>query len=160
MAIGDDYTIERLEKRIEALEEMLRITGMEKIEPKKWPQVGDEYHWVADDGEGNTFNWSDSMVGRARKERGLIFRTEAEALAYDRKRVITEKLRKMAGGFVPDWGDDEQDKYYIFYNHSMQEFVWACDNYTEVLGTIYFASKTDAIEDMGDELYELWGVEK
>lgn len=56
-------------------------------------------------------------------QRGLAFKTEEEARQYDKERILLFKLHKWAemknGDWEPEWSDINENKYYIYYDHSM-----------------------------------------
>lgn len=107
--------------------------------------------------------WSDNEFHRERFDQGVIFLTLDEAeLASDRNKVETT-LRRMTKGFQPDWGNGNQEKNYIFFDHS-EEMVLTDLTYRadEIPGIIIFKDKEDteaAIAEVGkEELKRVYGV--
>lgn len=81
---------------------------------------------------------------------------KADTLARD-KQIAMTKFRRLAKGFVPDWGDDLQHKGYILYDH--QNALWVSDCFyatqTQTPGIVYFATRQDALDAitaMGDDM--------
>ena len=73
------------------------------------------------------------------KSTGNYFETKEEAekyLAYLKAKAI---IKKDAKGFKPDWEDEEQPKYYGYWNFKEHEPEWSV-NYITKIANIYFKS--------------------
>ena len=98
-------------------------------------------------------------------QRGLAFKTRAEAEQFDKERILINKLKKWAkkynGGWTPNWKDENEKRYFVEYDN---------DNRCENLGfnsyiTINPFSKlpifksreitVQFIEEFGDEIKEV-----
>lgn len=123
-------TNEELQQQIEQLEQQikdLKVKLKEKAEKKAYEvEVPTDiylYYTVNDCGEIRplsvyTFQDRDELY-----KRGLTFKTKEEAEQFDKERILINKLKKWAeehnGGWTPDWSDINENKYYIYYDHSM-----------------------------------------
>jgi len=87
---------------------------------------------------------------------GNAFPTREAAEKELKRRIVTQKLRELAGGFVPDWGNILQKKYFLVRDHINQRWI---PNYVytdfQVIGVVYFQHKETleaAIATFGAEL--------
>lgn len=86
---------------------------------------------------------------------GNCFKTREGAELYKKRLIVTQKLKELACGFVPDWSNRNQVKYYIFYDHQLNRFcsTWTYDQ--QLPNTVYLATKEQAEqakEILGDDL--------
>lgn len=93
----------------------------EKIEEKKYggrvPKHGDEYWAVISDGSILKDIWSDMGVDKGKFESGSAFWTREEAEKELKRRIAYVILKEDTKGFVPNWADKDQPKYYAAYNY-------------------------------------------
>ena len=78
-----------------------------------------------------------------------VYRTQEEAeLARDKQKAIVAcwKWAQENAPFEPDWGDDEQDKYYVYFFHDSHKVDWATDLLVQSQFTLpYFKSLQDCV---------------
>ena len=74
---------------------------------------------------------------------GNHFETEAEAELCKQKLIAYQTIKDDTKGFKPDWGNENQYKYYVEYEHSFDELMTNCDIFRQNL-TIYFETEEDA----------------
>ncbi len=140
MNINDE--IKELKQRIAELEELAK-------EEQEFPQDGEEY-WYVDD-EGNTFNekWDGLDFEEYRLAIGGIFKTKDQAqFAVERLKVEAE-LRKFSRPFK----GDNQNYCIELCSPYTTVTTYAYEQY-QVQGVIYFDSKEkakQAIESVGEE---------
>lgn len=74
----------------------------------EWPQYGDEY-WYIDDEEVVDGTWTDHQLDHIRRDRGIVFRTEAEANLADRQRIARTAIHRWIAENAErvDWTDGE-----------------------------------------------------
>lgn len=119
-----------LEQEVKRLEEQikdLKIKLEEKAEKKPYevevPEDLEDYFYV--DETGIIYKLSVYVEAEQIKilNRGLAFKTVEEAQQYDKERILLFKLHKWAemknGDWEPEWSDINENKYYIYYDHSM-----------------------------------------
>ena len=69
--------------------------------------------------------------------------------------TVMDRLKQMAGGFVPDWDDENQTKWYILHENSIKEWSVGFVTTTKSPGVVYFRTAHDAqaaIDELGEEL--------
>lgn len=98
--------------RIKELES--RLAGEQE---EKWPKDGDEYFYVSDCGDAGSIHWDGNEIDILRAALGNTFptRTAAEQKAENERTI---KMLADASGFVPDWGDYNQQKYELVWSTS------------------------------------------
>ena len=116
-----------LEERIEALEKKIGIYKSVPEEPikKRWRAAPSGKYFYAS-GTGSIFVDKDDYTEADddRHDRGIYFRTEEEVELYDKKRLITQKVKDIAMRLEEptedDWKNDgEISKYYLGYDYSL-----------------------------------------
>lgn len=114
-------------KELEEQIKDLKIKLEEKAENKPYevevPEDLKDYFYV--DETGIIYKLSVYVEAEQIKilNRGLAFKTVEEAQQYDKERILLFKLHKWAemknGDWEPEWSDINENKYYIYYDHSM-----------------------------------------
>ena len=113
-------------------------------EYKRWRADKYEQYWYIEDyGEVADDREIGVDVDGGRYEFGNYFKTEEEAQKAAEWLKTLTILRDDTKGFKPDWGDPEQDKWYVYYDH-VSESLGLGLNYTYRDGNLYFASEDDA----------------
>ena len=156
-------SIENIEKKIKDAEEDLAAARLElemykqkqeSNEPWK-PEKGQEYYCVLGDGAVANFKWQVVKPDLFRFSQGNCFKTRAKAEKHRDKLILIAELKEFAGYWKPDWYDNSQVKYCLYYCH--EEDQWLTDNCvsTKEVGQIYFNTldrAQEAIEHFGDRL--------
>ena len=88
------------------------------------------------------------------KSLGLLFRTREEAEKYLKYLKAKTIIKQDAKGFKPDWEDEEQPKYYGFWNFKEHEPEWSV-NYITKIANIYFKSY-EALEESFEKHPKEW----
>jgi hypothetical protein len=117
--------------------------------------LGDTYWIVGREGSIASQTWSDDTVDNQRLEVGNVFRTKEEAEKEVARRKVMKKLKDLAGGFVPNWRDTVQYKWYVYYSFKGEEFYVNGCSYLNTPMQIYFPTREaaqHAIDVLGDEL--------
>jgi len=116
------------------------------------PEIGEEFWYVAIDGAVKCLNHN----GKYGVLPIPLFRTSVEAGHHRDKMVVTEQLRKLAGGyeFV-----DGQDNYCIGYDPKEEHRFVVEQSKTEIQGPVYFNRIQDVLHaiDTIDDLKLLFG---
>jgi hypothetical protein len=148
-------TIEELKEEVKALQ--AQIETLEGVKPKP----GFAYFYITNGVDVGQVSWRDDDFDKNLLAIGNVFKTYKDALDEVRRMKIRQKLKVMAGDWIPDWDDREQAKYFIYYDFSNKEF---CQDYNSFLkGTIqmYFPTQEIAqtvMDTMNDDLKFLMGV--
>jgi hypothetical protein len=126
-------TNEELRQEIEQLEQQikdLKIKLEEKAEKKPYevevPEDLDHYYYVDELGKvhsiGEKINYYEFEKVY---QRGLAFKTRAEAEQFDKERILINKFKDWAKkyneGWTPNWVESE-DKFYIDYHYGSKCF--------------------------------------
>lgn len=124
---------------------------------KMWkPNYGRKYFYINDCGAIINSKWYDDVIDTYRYEIGNCFKTKEETeFALEKVKVETE-LRRFAeenNEHEIDWTDEDQEKWFIFYNCDTKNIDTEYDN-TLRTHYIYFSSKEiakQAIKHIGEE---------
>ena len=119
-----------LEQEVKRLEEQikdLKVKLEEKAEKKPYevevPDDIETYYTINTRGELQILSFYTRLIQEELYKRGLAFKTVEEAQQYDKERILLFKLHKWAemknGDWEPEWSDINENKYYIYYDHSM-----------------------------------------
>ena len=152
-----------IQERIEALEtefaEKIKALKVEVQQENEFPQDGDDYWYICDEGDILTESWDGLDFEEYRLAIGNIFKTEKEARFAVEKLKVEAELRKFSRPF--ECGafnccislDTDEDCFYV-----------DSSRYFQSQGTIHFESKVkaqQAIESVGEDRIKkyLFGVE-
>lgn len=149
----------RLLNRIEELEkELLELKELVK-EEQDFPQDGDIY-WLIDD-EGSVFNtfYDNHYIDRYHQLIGSVFKTKEQAEFAVEKLKVEAELRKFSKPF-----ESGETSYYIFFHIEIDCLDTHFTSYCPPQGSIYFESEEkaqQAIESVGEDRIKkyLFGVE-
>ena len=101
--------MKELTEKVEELKNSIDDGGVSK------PQDGQEYWYVSGSGEVYMHHWSNCPIDRDYHSIGNCFPTKKSAEATVRVRKLIQKARESQYGFLPDWEDETQDKFYLFF---------------------------------------------
>ena len=102
------------EERIAKLEKELEELKEAEIEDDEFPKHNEDYWFVDSYGDIVGTQWCGSGVDSYRKTFLRIFRTGEECKRY---LEIQKAFKEKSKNFEPNWKDDNQDKYYLYYDH-------------------------------------------
>ena len=96
-------------------------------------------------------------------ELGLYFNSKEEVEQHLKERKLLFKLHQWAKikneGWEPDWEDDDEEKYYIFYDYYRKELCTSFNNSTGAINKLpYFKTRKiaqECIKLFGDEIIEV-----
>ena len=119
------------------------------------PKHGAEYFWIDECGSilPGTF-YRDSLYDQQRLTFGNVYRTEKEAEKASERRLAEVRLRR-ASNFKPDWNNDKQNKWTVYYNHNDKELLIEATAFLQYPSAIYFDTY-DSIEKSIKENREDW----
>lgn len=144
---GKDFAKEIENKRIEILE-----NGLVKVlEPNVWkPRVGENYFFLNHSGYVLCATWEGNKLALYRLYNGNVFKTKEIATKV---RDTTFKFKKLAYEEMVDWEDEEQSKYYLWYNHYARAFdIYSC-MFVQEQGRDHFKDK-EKLENLVKEVGE------
>lgn len=100
------------------------------------PKIGQRYFYI-DDGYVFSDVWMDSRVDNRRYMAGVIYCAEADAeKALERQIAITTLMRD--SNFEPDWSNNDQNKWTVYYNHNDKELLVEATAFLQYPSAIYF----------------------
>ena len=90
------------------------------------PEYEEEYWFISDMGEIYNDTWFDTGVDHKRDKIDNCFPTEQLAEDTLRMLKLIKKAKESQCDFIPDWEDDMQDKYLLYYG--MESILIVSDN--------------------------------
>ena len=100
------------------------------------PKIGQRYFYI-DDGYVFSDVWIDSRVDNRRYMAGAIYCAEADAeKALERQIAITTLM--CDSNFEPDWSNNDQNKWTVYYNHNDKELLVESTAFLQYPSAIYF----------------------
>lgn len=129
---------------------------LEKPKPKTVYdlQKGDKYWFIWTNGNIGCECWEGAGIDIARRENGNCYLTEGEAVfALEKKKIIAEMKRLGGTENMMSLGEFDDCKYYIRYDHAINEVCIYNLCCTQDISNIYFASKElaqKAIDTIGE----------
>ena len=148
-------TIQEIEQKLNECQKALAELKESKKEGKWKPKNGEEYWFKETSGSVGAGIWEGDRIDIGRYKNILLFKTKEE---YERYWHFMDTVKEKSCEFtLEDWRDKVFDKYEIYYDRNLQEFIiLETDNY-KVFGGIYFRTHEDAqyiIDNFKDELME------
>lgn len=147
-------------------QELKNLFGIK--ESKKWePNHKEDYFFVNDILETLYDTWMGSCVDTYRYFRNNCFKTQKEAEFHSEQIKVYNELKNFAdeNNDRIDWKNDDQSKYYIYFDYGNVNILIYDTLTAKDIGQIYFSTKElaeQAIETVGEERIKkyLFGVEK
>lgn len=118
------------------------------------PKNGDEYFYISDYGNVYSDIWSDKHVDNERLALGAIYRTEEECEGAKERSLAEARLRRTST-FKPDWNNDNQNKWTVYYDHNSEELLIEATAFLQYSSAIYFDTY-DSIKKSIKENREDW----
>ena len=152
-----NHTIQLTAEQFEALQSGQPIT----IKPPKptitkWEPVGGRYCII--NYSLSTINWNNAP--KEATTSGLSYKTQSQAdSAAKAIRAYARQLAWLAendDGWVADWPDNRQSKFYVYYHHETEKALKSYDASAESFGIIYMseANATKLAQLMNDGIVE------
>ena len=162
---GDAYKVVYHHKELEKFPNILE-DWFEEIpeEYKRWrAKPGGNYRFINDSGYIRKSGEYRHSINKYRYNIGNYFKTEEETEKYSNYLIALQTIKDDAKGFVPDWGNLGQRKYYGFYDHIEKSLERSSNRNFQNQGTIYFKTIED-IKESFDKHHKEWltvlGVEE
>lgn len=149
--------LEELKQELKKLEN--KINELEIKENNKYKRKSlEEYFYLDEYGDVVLEDDCDDNLDNHNYSIGNYFETEKQAENYKQKLLIEQELRDIAmelnKGEKIDWNNDEQEKYYLEYDFSIDSINCTFYTYIKIQGIIYCLDKNFkdiAIERIGEE---------
>ena len=100
----------------------------QKIEElkKRWkPEIDEKYFYISYEGTVCVAPWSNDDLDNWRYFIGIVFQTPQEAKEYRKKIEIQAQFKDFVEERSEklDWGNENQDKYYLYYNYITKNII-------------------------------------
>lgn len=114
---------------------------------KDWFKEMQEGSYLTENGEIFKYNEDeDPYCLNYRRSIGNDFKTEEEVMKYRGYLIALQTIKDDTKGFVPDWENFNQSKYYGKYNYKSGCLDWDEYYHVQFQGAIYFKTKKDIEE--------------
>ena len=119
------------------------------------PKHGAEYFWIDECGSilPGTF-YRDSLYDQQRLTFGNVYHTKAEAEQALERKLAEVRLRRTSN-FEPDWSNNDQNKWTVYYNHNNKELLVEATAFLQYPSAIYFDTY-DSIKKSIEKNREDW----
>ena len=149
--------IEEIKEKLAAMEEELNKQEVFKHFPSK----GDIYYFHTSIGIlGNTIATDDNLKINTYKTREEAVKAYNKAIALEK---VKRRILELQGDWKPDWKDENEKKYYIFYEHEDRNFkpvYWVITQYnTSIYCMKDLKIAETIIEEMEDELKLIFDIQ-
>ena len=159
-----------IEKKLEALKaeflgklEALRKEAeaqKKQEEPKPWkPERGEEYFAVEDVADVVPYTYCEDSIDEYNIQLGNCFRTKERAEQVAKKIRLLLRLEQLhdmlCPDYVPDYEDDDEVKYHVYFNHLQGKYNISCSTSRENPCMVAFDTKENiekAAEILNKEL--------
>ena len=161
-----------IKKKLEALkaeflgklEALQREAEMQKKqeEPKPWkPERGEEYFAVEDVADVVPYTYCEDSIDEYNIQLGNCFRTKERAEQVAKKIRLLLRLEQLhdmlCPDYVPDYEDDDEVKYHVYFNHLQGKYNISCSTSRENPCMVAFDTKENiekAAEILNKEMRE------
>lgn len=156
-----------IEKKIEELksefsgklEELKKEAEMQK--KQKEPKLGEKYFYISQFGRAILDTFTQHPTDIARKNLGNFFPTEERAEQVAKKMRLLLRLEQLhdmlCPDYVPDYEDDDEVKYHVYFNHLQGKYNISCSTSRENPCMVAFDTKENiekAAEILNKEMRE------
>lgn len=157
-------TIDWIKTKIVDLQEEKGLAPIKAPYEVEVPGDLEDYYYVDETGEinlvGDTFRETDY---EGVYQRGLAFKTRAEAEQFDKERILIKKLKDRAKkyneGWEPNWNDLDENKYSVTYDYDEYKFrinsSWYETTFSKLPYFISYDIAEQFIEEFRDEIKEV-----
>ena len=102
----------------------------------KW---GDTYWHIDYWGKVDFRNYADAIVDRLNIDNGNVYHTKTEAEQALERKLAEVRLRRTSN-FEPDWSNNDQNKWTVYYNHNDKELLVKATAFLQYPSAIYFGT--------------------
>lgn len=146
-------TIEKLEKQIEELKaEVERLKNEEALKRTEHYYFlnidGDGDFYIDENDDGITTDYYDNWNYYLSEESSERFLSAVEEL-----KVLQHYHEMYCPNYIPNWNDEDEVKWYVFFNKTLDRYQYSYDTYDFRLNEIYFDSE-ETVRKVCDRLNE------
>lgn len=148
------YTLNNSQVSADEIRRLLKENPelLEEKNHKPWRAESDGEYWFVDD-EGDVISDEDWGISEDnhRYLTGNYFATKEEAEAHKARLEaigrVTHAILEANEGWEPDWSDEGEEKYYLYYSHfGDNEFDWGEIGLLQETQTLPFAKSNEIVE--------------
>lgn len=138
------------EKRLKYLQDELENLKKVDINEDEFPNIGCTYYFISSDGSVDDSTYDNDNIDWYRKNFMGIYETKYEC---ERALKIKKAFKKASLKFSPNWKDDDEEKWYVYFDHSIDHVNYEFD--------IVYQNKKDyfASREVLKELVAFFGEE-
>lgn len=148
-------------EKLEALEKEAEMQKKQE-EPKPWkPERGEEYFAVEDVADVVPYTYCEDSIDEYNIQLGNCFRTKERAEQVAEKMRLLLRLEQLhdmlCPDYVPDYEDDDEVKYHVYFNHLQGKYNISCSTSRENPCMVAFDTKENiekAAEILNKEMRE------
>ena len=135
-------TNQEYEKKLQELQtEIDELKANKPTEYKRWRAYSDLYYYIRDCGDFDHIYECHDRIDDYRYNTGNYFKTEKEAEQHKAYLLALQTIKDDAEGFVPDWEDENQRKWYGYCNRGGKELLISAICSSQHQGATYFETK-------------------
>ena len=136
-------TNQEYEKKLQELQtEIDELKANKPTEYKRWRSENDGVYYYMDDcGKCDSAYEGYGSIDDYRYNTGNYFKTEKEAEQHKAYLLALQTIKDDAEGFVPDWEDENQRKWYGYCNRGGKELLISAICSSQHQGATYFETK-------------------
>lgn len=136
-------TNQEYEKKLQELQtEIDELKANKPTEYKRWRSENDGVYYYMDDcGKCDSAYEGYGSIDDYRYNTGNYFKTEKEAEQHKAYLLALQTIKDDAEGFVPDWEDENQRKWYGYCNRGGKELLISAICSSQHQGATYFKTK-------------------
>ena len=136
-------TNQEYEKKLQELQtEIDELKANKPTEYKRWraKSVG-RYYFLAHNGRPRDCTDSKATFDNYCYNTGNYFKTEKEAEQHKAYLLALQTIKDDAEGFVPDWEDENQEKWHGYYSYLSNKLDIDYSSSYQIQGVIYFETE-------------------
>lgn len=135
------YTIDGVTVTEEQLRKVIQENPELKEKQGRWKPEIDEKYWFVNDYGGIDYNYAtDFFSSSFRTQSNNCFKTEEEAKKHLKRieaiSTVTLAIKEANDGWIPDWENFNEDKFYIAYYYYYDWFSHHRFNLVDILSTL------------------------
>ena len=136
-------TNQEYQKKLQELQtEIDELKANKPTEYKRWRSENDGVYYYMDDcGKCDSAYEGYGSIDDYRYNTGNYFKTEKEAEQHKAYLLALQTIKDDAEGFVPDWEDENQRKWYGYCNRGGKELLISAICSSQHQGATYFETK-------------------
>ena len=129
-----------------------------KHQVNHYPTKDTYVYVVLTDGVIDKIQWNDGSYVRSVYDLGKVFYTREEAEQYNKRekaiRKVTDRIKELNEGWLPDWSNDEGKIYFDDYNHSYNFISISSYRHKQSYPNSYYMKSRRIAGQIRDEMFD------